>query len=192
MRDFVVLDIETTGLSKHRHKITEIAGIKIRNGKKINEFQTLVNPEVHIPSFITKLTSIDDEMVKNAPTIERVLPYFLEFLDKNVFVAHNATFDYGFLYHNTENYLTQTLANERLCTRKLANRLLPELPSKKLSCLCEYLKVTNTNAHRALADAHATADIFLYFLDVMRKNGVRTWEDIQKFERMPARRNQPI
>lgn len=188
----MVLDIETTGLSKYRHKITEIAGVRVRKGKIIAEYQTLVNPEVHIPSFITRLTGIDDKLVKDAPPIEKVLPGFVRFLGKNVFVAHNATFDHGFLYHNAQAHMNYVMTNNTLCTRKLANRLLPELPSKKLSCVCEHLAVRNINAHRALADAKATADIFIQFMHMMKQLGFKTVDDIQKFETLPLERIRKI
>ena len=149
---FTIIDIETTGLSKYTDKITEIAAAKYSNGKLVNSFQTLVNPQVEIPRFITKLTGIDNELVKNAPTIDQALPKFIDFLGDDVFVAHNATFDFGFLEHNLKIHHNKCIHNHTLCTRKLANRLLPELPRKRLQDLCERFEVTNSQAHRALGD----------------------------------------
>jgi len=147
-------------LSKETSRITEIAAI-LFNGKKIlNQFQTLVNPIKPIPSFITRLTGIDDQMVKNSPTIDKVLPDFLSFLQDNIIVAHNATFDYGFLNHNSILHLDVIIKNPILCTRKLANRLVPDLPSKRLDCLCQYFDVKNSRAHRAMSDVIATSQIF--------------------------------
>ncbi|MEA2037193.1 MAG: 3'-5' exonuclease, partial [Nanoarchaeota archaeon] len=136
---FTVIDIETTGLSKNYHKITEIAAARIRKGKLVKSYQTLINPKVRIPSFITRLTGIDNELVKDAPTIKEALPSFIKFLGNDIFVAHNATFDYGFLEHNLKTYRNYTLDNKRLCTRKLANRLFPDLPRKRLGDICEHL-----------------------------------------------------
>ena len=185
--EYVVLDLETTGLSKRRHRITEIAAVKCRGKAVIGEFQTLVNPERHIPSFITRLTGIDDDLVKDAPTIDKVLPSFLDFLNDAIIVAHNATFDYGFIEHNARRY-GRTLSNERLCTRKLANRMLPELPSKKLGAICESLEIVNDQAHRAMADTKATAKIFAHFLHVLKESGIHSRNDVVRFERWPASR----
>ncbi len=186
--DYVIVDIETTGLSKHRHRITEIAALRLRDGKVVGEFQSLVNPQCHIPSFITRLTGIDDALVKGAPTIDEVLPKFLKFLGNGVLVAHNATFDYGFLYENTYSCLGTGFRNARLCTRKLANRILDDLPSKRLGCICEHLGVVNEQAHRAMGDVRATTEVFQYFLEVLGKAGLRSHEDICRFECLPKRR----
>ena len=184
--EYTVLDLETTGLSRHYHKITEIAAVKYKGRKKIGEFQTLVNPETPIPRFITKLTGIDDEMVKDAPVISKVLPEFMDFLGESIIVAHNASFDFGFLNHNAVEYLGHSLPNERLCTRKLANRLLPDLPRKRLSNLCEHFGVVNEQAHRAMADTKVTIDVFHGFLDMLEENGVKSKAGVLEFEKMSA------
>jgi DNA polymerase III epsilon subunit family exonuclease len=181
---YTVIDIETTGLSKHYHKITEIAAVIVNNGKIKKQFQTLVNPESHIPSFITRLTGIDDDMVEDAPLIHEAMPKFLKFLGDKVFVAHNASFDYGFLNHNAEN----GIGNPKLCTRKLANRLVPNLHSKKLGVLCEHFGIRNNQAHRAMGDALATAELLNNFFAIMNKKGFSTPEDIIRFENMPRRK----
>ncbi|MBU0628602.1 MAG: 3'-5' exonuclease [Nanoarchaeota archaeon] len=186
---FTVIDIETTGLSKHYHKITEIAAAKVRNNKITKTYHTLVNPKVKIPSFITRLTGIDNEMVKEAPTINKALPSFVEFLGEDVFVAHNATFDFGFIEHNLKVHNSYRLDNSRLCTRKLANRLFPELSRKRLSDLCEFMNINNSDEHRALSDVKATAKIFANMLKLMKNRGIYTIEDILKFEKSNIRRN---
>ncbi|HME87134.1 MAG TPA: 3'-5' exonuclease [Candidatus Nanoarchaeia archaeon] len=185
---FTVIDIETTGLSKRSNNITEIAAARIRNGKVIKTYQTLINPQERIPSFITRLTGINNEMVKNAPTIRQELPNFMEFLKDDVFVAHNATFDFGFFEHNLNMHFHRELLNQKLCTKKLANRLYPELPSKKLGVICEHLNVKNTQAHRAMGDVLATTDVFNIMLNSLQRKGIYKTEDIIKFERSPARR----
>ena len=188
IKEYSVVDIETTGLSRKMHKITEIAAVKVRNGKIAGRFQSLVNPRVHIPLFITSLTGIDDEMVKDADPIEKVLPKFLDFMEGGVFVAHSATFDYGFINHNAEQHLGLSLSNERLCTRKLANRLLPGLSSKKLGVICEHLGIVNEQAHRAMGDVDATVKVFSHFLELMKEEGLRTEKDIFRFEKSPIRK----
>lgn len=183
---YVILDIETTGLSRYRHKITEIAAVKISEGEIIDRFETLVNPQEHIPSFITHLTGISDEMVKDAETIDTILPEFLKFIEDYTIVAHNATFDYGFLNHDSVIYLEKEIPNKKICTRKLANRILPELPSKKLSTICEHFEIVNQNAHRAMADVLVTTEIFLNFLNILNQAGINDDEEILTFESTPA------
>lgn len=180
---FTVIDIETTGLSKNTHAITEIAAAKIRNNEIVDSFQTLVNPQVRIPSFITKLTGINNEMVKDSPKVNQVLPDFVDFLGKDVFVAHNATFDFGFLDHNLNLHHNHQLLNDRLCTRKLANRIFPELPRKRLGDLCEHLDIKNTQAHRAMSDVLATVQVFNEMTGILKSKGIWEIKDVLKFER---------
>lgn len=180
--NYVVLDIETTGLSKHHHKITEIGAVKVRNKKIIQEFSTLVNPEVKIPSFITSLTGINNKMVKDSPTIEEIIPNFMKFLGKNPFIAHNATFDHGFLNYNVQQHLSIELENPRICTAKLSRRLVPGLSSYKLSCLCEHFKIKNDIAHRAISDVHATNSLFTNLLKIMEKQQINEKQQILNFQ----------
>ena len=185
----MIVDIETTGLSKYKHNITEIAAVRVKNNRIVGEFQMLVNPLKPIPKFITRLTGITDDMVKDAQPIEKVLPVFLKFLGSNVLVAHNATFDYGFISHNAETHLDLLVENERLCTRKLANRLLPDLGSKKLSNLCEHFGIVNITAHRAMSDVKATHELFSKFISLMGLRGLKDKKSVIKFERSPIKRN---
>jgi DNA polymerase-3 subunit alpha (Gram-positive type) len=187
MDNYVVVDIETTGLSRHRHKITEIAAVKVKNKKIVDKFHTLINPEVRIPEFITNLTGIDNDLVKDEPRIHEVLPDFLDFVEDHILVAHNATFDYGFLTKNCFD-CGLSLQNQRLCTRKLANRLLQDLPSKRLSCLCNYFDVVNERAHRAMQDTLATTEIFTNFLDMLEEQNIKGPEEVMKFERSRIKR----
>ena len=181
---FTIIDIETTGLSKHTDKITEIAAAKFENGEMVT-FQTLVNPEVRIPRFITELTGITNQMVESAPTINQVLPHFIDFLGDDVFVAHNATFDFGFLDHNLQLHHNKEIENEVLCTRKLANRLLPDLPRKRLQDLCEQFDVVNNQAHRALGDVHATVKVFQNMIKMLHEREISNVHQIIEFERKP-------
>jgi len=183
-----VIDIETTGLSKYYHKITEIAAAKIENGKITERFQMLINPRVEIPRFITRLTGIDNEMVRDAPRIEEVLPRFLHFLGDDVFVAHNATFDFGFLDFNVTKHLEFGLPNKRLCTRKLANRLFPHLHRRRLIDLCELFGIRNNQAHRAFGDVEATVGVFTNIVRILGDRGIFKESDIFKFEKSPLRK----
>lgn len=192
MQQYVVLDLETTGLSKHKHNITEIAAVKVNKNKIVDEFNTLVNPCQHIPQFITRLTGISNEMVAEAPKINKVMPHFLNFLQDDVIIAHNATFDHGFITENAARHANTSFVNQKVCTRKLATRLLPELPSKKLGCVCEHFNIENQSAHRAMGDTIATAEVFSNFLSILNKAEIKTKEEILKFESMPAYKAQKL
>ena len=183
-KQYVIVDIETTWLSKERHQITEIAAALFDGKRVIKTFQTLINPQQHIPSFITHLTGITNDMVKNAPTIDQALPKFFEFLEDHILVAHNATFDYGFLNHNGMKHLEKSIQNNVMCTRKLANRLVSQLPSKRLECLCQHFKVNNTSAHRAMWDVMATVKIFEQFLTILKKKWIEEKSEIIQFQNL--------
>lgn len=180
--NYTILDIETTWLSKYRHKITEIAAIKFDWNKILWEFQTLINPERNIPTEITKLTWITNEMVETAPLFSEVIPNFLEFLQDDIIVAHNASFDYGFISENIYNNTGKRISNNCLCTRKLANRLLPNLPKKNLWSLCEYLSLKNERAHRAMWDTKVTVEIFRHFLELLNKKWIQNPLEIIDFQ----------
>jgi DNA polymerase-3 subunit alpha (Gram-positive type) len=182
-KEFMVVDIETTGLHPSIHKITEISAIRFNNGKIKEEFTTLVNPQHHIPIFITHLTGITDSMVKDAPVINEVIPQFIDFLGERTFVGHNAGFDYKFLNHNSMKYLSRSIDNPLLCTCKLARRLLPELYSKRLGIVSKHLGIENINAHRARGDALATAQVLERFLMMLEEKGIREHEEIIKFQK---------
>ena len=157
--DVVVLDIETTGLSPYRHAITEIAAVKVRDGKIVDRFHSLVNPGQPIPRFITKLTGITDDMVADAPAVKEVLPGLHDFLENAIFVGHNVGFDFKFIDYYSYKYLGKRIDNPVLCTCKLARRLLPDLPSKRLTALCEHFAIKNEQAHRAMNDVLATTQL---------------------------------
>ncbi|MFT7615996.1 MAG: DNA polymerase-3 subunit alpha (Gram-positive type) [Candidatus Woesearchaeota archaeon] len=186
--DLVIVDIETTGLSRRRHSITEIAAIKLKNGEVHEKFSTLVNPQCPIPKFITKLTGITDSMVSDAPVIKDAMQSFIDFTGNHTILAHNAAFDHGFLAHNALEELEHQFDNPRLCTRKLASRLLPELESKKLSSICDHLAITNEQAHRAMADVHVTHKIFSHMTTLLAQKGIIDLQSIQDFESLPVQK----
>ena len=186
--EFVILDLETTGLSKSRHKITEIAAVKIKKGNITDTFESFVNPQVHIPSHITRLTGIDDDMLKDSPTIDKILPEFLNFLGESTLVAHNATFDYGFLEHNVRTTLAKHFPYNALCTKKLARRLLPDLGRYKLSTLCEHFDLVNDQAHRAMSDVKVTFQVFIQMLEMLRERGLHRTEELLSFQSLPIQK----
>lgn len=174
---FVIIDLETTGLSPYKHSITEIAAVRFDGNQVVDTFQSLVNPERHIPTFITKLTGINNEMVENAPIIQDILPEFISFLGEDIFVAHNISFDLGFLNYARYTHLGCYFSNPTLCTRKLARHLIPEVPKRNLGFLCEHFGITNTRAHRALSDVHATTELLKNYLRIMNSE----WRKVEEF-----------
>lgn len=180
---FVVVDVETTGMSPIDDRITEIAMMRVEDGALTDEFSTLVNPLVTIPAFITSMTGIDNVMVRDAPTAREVVPFVAEFLRDAVFVAHNAPFDWGFLTHTAKRERGLQLSNPQLCTVRLANRILPRLPSKSLGPVAEFLNVKIPDRHRASGDAYATALILVKFLSFLKKReGLRTVNEVLDFQ----------
>lgn len=166
---YCIIDIETTWLSRENNHITEIAAVKFDGNQTTAQRESLINPQVPIPWGITRLTWIDDELVADAPTIQEILPEFIEFLGDDIFVAHNIWFDRGFIQANLVKHHDYTMENQKLCTRKLWNRILSHLPSKSLGALCDHFWVTNSRAHRAMADVEVTTQILKYFLDHLQQ-----------------------
>ncbi len=172
--EFVVFDLETTGAKTPPCRITEIGAYRVKNGKIVAEFQTLVNPETQIPTFISQLTGITNGMVKTAPKFSEVAHDFLDFIGDAVLVAHNANFDLRFLNHEIGRiYEAYSIANAHLCTVKLARKLLPHIENHRLNTVAAYYSVALVNHHRASDDAHATAHIFVNFLGELESRGVR-------------------
>ena len=180
---FVVFDIETTGFSSVKDKIIEIGAVKVENGKIVSRYSTFVNPEVPIPFEITKLTSITDAMVIDAPKIENVLPEFMEYVGDAVLVAHNAGFDVGFIEENCKR-----LGIERKLTSvdtvALARVLLPTLSRYKLNVVAKTLGISLENHHRAVDDAGATAEIFVKFVEMLKERKITTLKGINEFGAM--------
>jgi len=180
---FVVVDVETTGMSSVDDRITEIAMMKVQDGVLVDEFSTLVNPLLTIPAYITSMTGIDNVMVQNAPTAREVVPFVAEFLGDAVFVAHNAAFDWGFVTQTARRERALELHNAHLCTVKLASRILPHLPSKSLGPVAQHLNITIPERHRASGDAYATALVLVKFLSyVQRKENIKTVDELLKFQ----------
>ncbi|MGX5914318.1 exonuclease domain-containing protein [Aliidiomarina sp. Khilg15.8] len=157
---YVVVDVETTGGHHASHRVTEVGMVKIQHGKVVDSWQSLINPERHIPGRITQLTGIDDDMVKNAPVFAEVAAEVEEFLHGSIFVAHNVNFDYGFIKRELER-AGAVLRLPKLCTVRLARQYFPGLASYSLGRLCAALGIRLTRHHRALDDAQAAAEVLL-------------------------------
>ena len=180
---FVVFDIETTGFSAKNDRIIEIGAVKVAGGETIDTFSTFVNPEVPIPYEIEQLTSIRDDMVMDAPKIENVLPDFLAFCEGCGLVAHNASFDVGFIKKNAER-LGITIDFTVIDTVGLSRILLPELSRFKLNTVAKALKVSLENHHRAVDDAGATAEIFIKLCEMLRERDITKVDEIDKLGKL--------
>ena len=185
---FVVVDLETTGGSPRDSRITEIGAVKISGGERLGTFQALVNPEEPIPSFIAHLTGIDDRLVRQEPSIEAVLPAFVEFARGAVFVAHNARFDFSFLNENLVRLDYPILEGPPVCTAKLARRVVwPEVPNVRLQTLARYFRTRVKPTHRALDDAMACAEVLDGLLDLGGRLGILTLGDLREAVRARGR-----
>ena len=168
---YVVFDIETTGFSPVTNRIIEIGAVKVEHGEITERFSTFVNPQVPIPFHIEKLTSINDSMVMDADTIEVVLPQFLEFVGDAILVAHNANFDVSFIKENAKRQgipVDFTYVD----TVGIARALLTGQSKYTLDAVAKTLGISLENHHRAVDDAECTAEIFVKFIDMLKKDGI--------------------
>jgi DNA polymerase-3 subunit epsilon len=178
---YAVVDVETTGTRAGADdRITEVAAVVVRGGEVVQRFETLVNPERPIPPMITALTHISWDMVKDAPRFGDICDELLDVLKGNVFVAHNAEFDWRFVSSEVARATGRRLEGRRLCTVRLARRVLPDLPSRRLDSLAHYYGVEIVDRHRALGDADATARILLRLLAEARDRDCIRWGDLQR------------
>ena len=168
--EFVVFDIETTGLSNINDSITEIGAVIIKNKKIVDRYNSLINPEKVIPQKIVKLTGITNEMVREARTVKDVLPEFLSFIGNRPLIAHNASFDMGFI-KNKSAKLGYKIKNTVIDTLELSRNLLT-IKKHKLNNLCDYFNINLINHHRAQDDAESTAYVFIELLKILEKKNV--------------------
>jgi DNA polymerase III subunit epsilon len=166
---YAIVDIETTGGGLRTGKITEIT-IFLYDGETITDsFVSLINPECPIPYFITQFTGINDQMVAHAPRFFEVAKKIIEFTDNRIFVAHNASFDYGFIKKEF-NDLGFNFHRKTLCTVKLSRKYFPGYKSYSLGEVCQQLDIDINNRHRASGDARATVALFGKILNAQFKN----------------------
>ncbi|MGH2775437.1 MAG: DEDD exonuclease domain-containing protein [Actinomycetota bacterium] len=176
---FCIVDLETTGGSPEQHSITEIGAVKVRRGEFEGTLQTLVDPGVSVPAFVRLLTGISDDMLADAPSIDAVLPTFLEFARNTVLVAHNAGFDIGFLNTACERLGYEPLEQRVVDTAGLARRVLGgEVANRKLETLARHFRCPHKPTHRALSDALATTDVLHHLIERLAGFGVTTLEDL--------------
>ncbi len=184
---FVVFDIETTGFSPASDRIIEIGAVRLVNGAVSDTFSTFVNPDMPIPFRIEQLTGISDSMVLAAPKIDRVLPEFLKFCEGAALVAHNASFDTGFISHNAQ-LLGLPFDPTVLDTVSLARLLLPQLNRFKLDTVAKALNIPLENHHRAVDDAGCTSKIFMAFLAMLQKRGIGDVDALNEMGRLDDER----
>ncbi len=179
--EFVVFDIETTGLSSVNDKITEIGAVVIKNKQIIKKYNSLINPEIPIPDKITKLTGINNQMVAKERTIKEVLPEFLSFIGDRPLIAHNALFDWGFI-KNKANKLGYEIRNVVIDTLQMSRSLLP-IKKHKLNNLCDYFNIKLLNHHRAQDDSEATARIVIEMFRILESKDIANTSKINSIVR---------
>ena len=190
---FVVTDTETTGTSPSSDRIIELAAVQVEDGAVTDRFQQLVNPGRSIPGRIAQMTGITTGAVFDAPPIEEVLPDYLAFLGDGILTAHNLSFDRNFLEAELERADYDAMANDALCTLRLARRLLPGLKSKGLSRLVQFYDITVNGRHRALGDAEATATVLQRLLSKLEfEHGIDTVEELLRFQHRSYRSVQHV
>lgn len=161
---FVAIDVETTGLSPFANELIEVSAIKYEGYQKIDTFSTLIRPKVRIPYYITKITGITNDMVRNAPAIEEVMPELIRFIGDSTLVAHNANFDYKFI----QNYSGYHFSNNKVIdTVPIGRKLYPELPNHKLGTIAKHIGITEDGFHRAEFDCECCAKIYMEYLKVV-------------------------
>jgi DNA polymerase III epsilon subunit family exonuclease len=190
--DFVVVDLETTGLDVDGASILEIGAVRLSRLRIVGRFETLVRPPGKLPRAIVALTGIRDEMVVEAPTERRAMRSFARWLDRTPaapFVAHNASFDHRFVTRALDLCGLPPYCGVVLCTRKLARRLIPELGRYNLDHLCAHFGVSNRARHRALGDAEATARALIDLLQIAQSRfEMRDLGELIDLQRWPPAR----
>jgi len=191
---FVVFDLETSGSAPSTGAaVTEIGAVKVLGGAVIGEFQTFVNPGHYLSDFITSLTGITDSMLVDAPTIDEVLPTFLDFLGsefETVLVAHNSPFDLSFMKSAAAAHSYQWPDYKVIDTARVARYVLDrdEVPNCKLSTLAPFFGSATSPTHRALDDARATVDVLHGIFERLGSHNVTTLDQLLEFKRKRARR----
>ena len=180
MDSYVVFDIETTGFNSVNDRIIEIGAVRVIGGEIKETFSEFVNPECPIPYKITQLTTITDGMVKDAGTIEEILPQFLKFCEGSVLVAHNAGFDTGFIHENAKR-LNLPYDYTVVDTLGLARCLMGHLGKFTLDNICKHLNIILETHHRAVDDATATGKIFVEFISMLKEKDITDLDQVNEF-----------
>lgn len=164
--NYIVIDIETTGLSSSKNELIEIAALKVENNNIIDTFEVLIKPNLPISSFISNLTGITNEMLENALSSADALTKFITFISNNILVGHNIHFDINFLYDKCMSDINHLLTNDFIDTLRIARKISFDSVNYKLSTICNCLGIKNETAHRALSDCKATHECFQTFKNI--------------------------
>lgn len=180
---FIVFDIETTGGNPDRNGITEIFALKVVKGKVVDTFYSLVNPKIRIPPIVRRMTGITNQMVRNEPTIDKVMPGFVDFIEDHVLVSHNTIGDMRFLRYYSHQTVGTMVDNYFLCTHLLTEKLLSDAPDKSLKGLAENLDLeTQGKLHRAEADAYLTYELFKVLIGKLFEREIHIVVDAVRFQ----------
>lgn len=169
---YTVIDLETTGLDPLYDSIIELAAIHVENGRIVEQFSSLVNPGYEIDDFITELTGITNEMLASAPSIDSILPSFLDFVGAGTILGHNVNFDVNFLYTACERQLSKPFCNDFIDTMRFSRRLFPAERHHRLIDLVQRFGLGDTEEHRALSDALQTHECYCYMKSYMEQHGI--------------------
>lgn len=178
LSDYIVFDIETTGLDSSCDEVIEIGAIKIKNNKIVSKFNSLVKPKNAIDEYITELTGITNEMVKDAPTIEEVLPDFMDYIDNDILIGHNVNFDINFIYDNLYRNKLDVLTNNFIDTMRISRKLLPNLSHHRLIDLARYFEIDTTNNHRTLKDCEITMNVY----ENLKEIALQKYDNVDEFK----------
>jgi DNA polymerase-3 subunit epsilon len=183
---FCIVDLETTGGDVQKDKIIEIGLIRVRGLKIVDKLGLIINPEIPIPMFIQRLTTIKESDTKDAPTIEQSIDQIIEFVGESILVAHNTSFDITFINGVLKKMKRKAFANPILCTNIMTKYLIPEITNSNLPYMCKILKIPHLHAHRAIFDAESTANLLLKYLDFFIERNIKKvnqlYYPLNKFE----------
>ena len=178
---FTVLDIETTGLNTDVDEIIEIGAIKYQGNLEIDRFHSLIKPpQAFIPKHISKITGITTAMIIDKPTIEEILPVFLDFIKDTILVGHNINKDLAFLNRDTAKFLNKKIKNPFICTDRLARKIMPDVDSKSLVNLAKIFNIPVKKHHRAIYDTEVNLEIFKKMIEFLESYSVIKVLDIIK------------
>ena len=178
LSDYIIFDIETTGLDSSYDEVIEIGAIKVKNNKIVSKFNSLVKPKNEIDEYITELTGITNEMVKDAPTIEEILPDYMNYIGNDILIGHNVNFDINFIYDNLYRNKFDVLTNDFIDTMRISRKLLPELPHHRLIDLAKYFKIDSTNNHRSLKDCEITMNVY----ENLKEIALQKYDNVDEFK----------
>lgn len=189
LQNWMVVDVETTGGSiGYGHRVIEVGMARISGGEVSDAYESLVNPGRPVPRNITSLTGISQAMLDPAPPFAAIAGRVGGELEGTVFVGHNVNFDWRFISSEIERCSGHSLTGPRVCTLRLARRLLPHLRSRSLGSLALYFGINMDRHHRALDDARATAFLLLRLIEMLEERGLSDWAGLRSFLRTPPRR----